>query len=174
MIYRYLFVIWACAAMVIGMQAPNFLSQFTQRLQAQFDEVSINLQGYQAIADEYFAGDLTALVEHYRANPDRIVVDSAAPLAQMVARQQRFAVQLQGLQTHYVGQLWFLLTQADQEIRAATWEHYTSAIPLSQRALVTGLLSALISLILIDLVWHFISHLSTAKRRTSNRRDYLR
>lgn len=172
MIYRYLFVIWACVAMVIGMQAPNFLSQFEQRLQAQLDEVSINLQGYQAIADEYFAGDLNALVEHYRANPDSIVVESAAPLAQMVTRQQRFSAQQQSLQTHYVGQLWFLLTQADKEVRTATWENYASAIPLSQRALITGLATALLSLLIFDLIWHLLKYVATGRRRHSARAEY--
>jgi len=152
MLYRYSFVIIACIALLIGMQAPHFLTQYQQRLNAHLTEVETNLAGFQQVADRYFAGDLEALIAHHLQADDPIFKDEAVALQNMYARQQRFLAQQQGLQVSYPQQLWYLVVKADPELRQATIAQYELAVPLTARALATGAIFMLVVLLLLDVL----------------------
>lgn len=55
---------------VIGVQAPEFIQQYIQRLSGHLNEVEYQLKQFQTIADIQFKGDLTALIHRYQANSD--------------------------------------------------------------------------------------------------------
>lgn len=152
MLYRYSFVIIACIALLIGMQAPHFLTQYQQRLNAHLTEVQANLAGFQMIADTYFDGDLEALIAHHVQAEDPIFKEEAVALRSMYQRQQRFLSQQQALQVSYPKQLWHLLVHADHELRQATIAQYSLAVPLSMQALATGAIFMLAVLMLVDLL----------------------
>lgn len=152
MLYRYLFLIIGCASLLIGMQVPNFLTQYQQRLDAQLTEVSINLSGFQEIADRYFDGDLNALVLHHEQSDDVIFRDEAEPLRNMLTRFERFSAEQLKLQTSYPKQLWHLLTGGQPDLKRATWENYNTAVPLSERALLTGVVFTVTLLVILDLL----------------------
>ena len=65
-LYRYLLIIVACVAMLIGLQIPNFVDQYEKRVDAHLREVSVNLQSFQDIANKYFGGDMHKLIELHR------------------------------------------------------------------------------------------------------------
>lgn len=152
MLYRYLFVSVACITLLIGIQVPNFLSQYHQRLHAQLTEVTENLSGFQQIADRYFNGDLEALINHHQTSADVIFREEAIPLQAMYNRWQRFLAEQQALQVSYPEQLLHLLINADEEIRTATWQQYSYAVPLTTRALITGAVVTLLILLLLDIL----------------------
>ncbi|MBW2674963.1 MAG: DUF2937 family protein, partial [Deltaproteobacteria bacterium] len=59
-LYRYFLILIACAALLFGIQIPNFVDQYEKRLDAHFIEVENNLRGYQEIADRYYDGSVAA------------------------------------------------------------------------------------------------------------------
>ncbi|MEX1222182.1 MAG: DUF2937 family protein [Idiomarina sp.] len=152
MLYRYLFVAIACITLLIGIQVPNFLSQYHQRLHAQLTEVTENLSGFQQIADRHFNGDLAALINHHKTSNDTVFREEAMPLQAMYNRWQRFAAEQRALQVSYPAQLLHLVVAADKEIRTATWQQYSYAVPLTTRALVTGGVFTLIVLLVLDIL----------------------
>lgn len=165
MLYRYLFVAIACITLLIGIQVPNFLSQYHQRLHAQLAEVTENLSGFQQIADRHFNGDLEALINHHQTSNDAIFREEAIPLRSMYNRWQRFSAEQQALQVSYPEQLLHLVVAADEEIRTATWQQYSYAVPLTTRALVTGGVFTLIVLLLLDILKGLLRRLFRRSKR---------
>jgi len=150
MLYRYLLLLVAVLTAFIGVQIPNFLTQYQQRLDAQHSEAMVYYRQYQQIATAHFGGDVQRLIDHHRASTDAAIRDSAEPIQTLVHRIERFRSQQQGLQTGYLGQLWFLVTQADTELRENTWRMYSYNVPFIQQALLTGLAFALLVVLALD------------------------
>lgn len=165
MLYRYLFVAIACIALLIGIQVPNFLTQYQQRLDAQLTEVTENLAGFQQIADRHFNGDLEALINHHQTSTDTIFKEEAIPLRAMYNRWQRFLAEQQALQVSYPEQLFHLLVSADEEIRNATWQNYSYAVPLTTRALITGAVVTVTVLVLLDIIIGLLRRLFGRRRQ---------
>jgi len=53
------------AALLLGIQIPSFIDQYEKRVDAHFQEVSINISGFQNTADLMFGGDLQQLIAYY-------------------------------------------------------------------------------------------------------------
>lgn len=152
MLYRYLLMLIAVMTAFVGVQIPNFITQYQQRLDAQYSEAMVYYRQYQQIATNHFGGDLQRLIDHHRSSSDVAIRDSAEPIQTLVNRVERFRNQQQGLQTSYLGQLWFIATQSDQELRDSTWRLYSYNVPFTQQALVTGLVVAALVVIGLDLL----------------------
>lgn len=150
MLYRYLLLLIAVMSAFVGVQIPNFLTQYQQRLDAQYSEAMVYYRQYQDIATAHFGGDVQRLIDHHRSSPDAAIRDSAEPIQTLVNRIARFQSQQRGLQTGYLGQLWFLASQADSELRDSTWRMYSYNVPFTQQALITGLLFALLVVVMLD------------------------
>ncbi len=152
MLYRYLLLLIAIMTAFVGVQIPNFLTQYQQRLDAQYSEAMVYYRQYQDIANKHFAGDVQRLIDHHRNSTDNAIRESAEPIQTLVNRIERFRSQQHGLQTSYLGQLWFLASQSDSELRDSTWRMYSYNVPFTQQALLTGLLLALLVVLLCDLL----------------------
>ncbi|CAI8158686.1 MAG: Uncharacterised protein [Pseudidiomarina mangrovi] len=152
MLYRYLLLLIAIMTAFVGVQIPNFLTQYQQRLDAQYSEAMVYYRQYQEIASKHFAGDLQRLIDHHRSSSDNAIRESAEPIQTLVNRVELFRSQQRGLQTSYLGQLWFLASQSDGELRESTWRMYSYNVPFTQQALLTGLLLALVVVVVCDLL----------------------
>lgn len=151
MLYRYLILFVGAGALLIGVQIPNFLTQYQQRLDAQLTEALVYYAQYQKIADTYYGGDIEKVIAAHENSEQPAFQAEVEPLRDLVARVKNFRYQQQLMQGDYVTQLWNLATQADPELRAATWREYSYNVPLSQRAVVTGLIVAFLLVVLMDL-----------------------
>lgn len=152
MLYRYFIIALAIAAALIGVQIPNYLTQYQQRLDAQLTEALVYYNEYQRIADKYFDGDMTALITLHETSENPVFQDEAVPLRQLVERVQRFQFEQSQLQQGYLQQLWFVATAASPELREHTWRMYSFNVPLNQRAVITGVVAALMLVLLLDIL----------------------
>jgi hypothetical protein len=89
-IYRYLMIIVACVALLLGLQVPNFVDQYQKRVDAHLREVTVNLQPFQAIADIYLAGYIDKLIALHRGSVDKPFQEEGSALELMVQRKLRF------------------------------------------------------------------------------------
>ena len=48
--------------LLLGIQVPNFVDQYSRRIDAHYQEVSENISGFQSTADLLFSGDLEELI----------------------------------------------------------------------------------------------------------------
>lgn len=150
--FRYLIVVVACLALLIGLQCPNFIDQYAKRVDAHLREVSINLRPFQIIADKYFAGDLNKLIDLHRNSGEKPFQEEGAAIAQMVQRKLRFEADLAALQTSLPIKAFRVLFHGDREMIDEALGQYSYAVPLNQDALLFGAIFALIILILLELL----------------------
>lgn len=167
MIYRYFILIIAAAALLIGIQAPNLLNQYQQRLAAQYAEALVYYQDYQAIAERYYDGDLQRLIEAHRQSNEAAFQEEALIIEKLVARVAVFEQQTRLHKQSYPAQLWAMVWQNNEELMQGTLNEYSFNVPLDQRALATGALFALAAAVIIDLGWALLKKLFSRRRTTT-------
>lgn len=150
MLYRYFVLIIGATALLIGVQIPNFVTQYQQRLDAQLTEALVYYVQFEEIAERYFDGDMQALIRKHETSTEEVFRAEAQPLRDLVERVARYRYQQAQLNASYPEQLWFIATQADPELRASTWRTYSFNVPLTQQAVITGGLFALLLVLLLD------------------------
>lgn len=126
---------------LLGVQAPNLLAQYEHRVDAHLAEVTRNFAGFQQIADQYFDGNVSALILHHEQSSDRVFHDEGAVIARMWDRLQH----LQQVQARLAGglatKLAHLAFTADDEIRQEAIDGYQATVPLTADAILCGLLA---------------------------------
>ena len=148
--------IFACL-FIIGVQAPEFIQQYMQRLSGHADESKFQLQQFQQIADINFNGELSELIQHYLANTDSAIRQTGNFISNLFERNQSFEYQLQQLQqSEYIDRLVYFAQHVDMEIAQATLSQYQLAIPLETHALVTGFAFAFGTFLFIALVFNIL------------------
>ncbi|HET8816702.1 MAG TPA: DUF2937 family protein [Pseudidiomarina sp.] len=150
MLYRYFLIIVACIALLIGVQVPNFVTQYEQRLDAQWTEAMVYYNQYQAIADQYFEGDMNALLQHHEQSSDEVFRAESEPLSTLLERVRNYEYQRRQLDTTMWGKLWFLAHSADHKLVDGTWRNYSFTVPLTQTALILGIIFMLVVVVVVD------------------------
>lgn len=124
---------------ILGVQLPEFINQYIQRLSGHLEESKKQLLNYQSLAEQYFDGNITLLIKQYKSNSDPIIVDSASVIEQLVQRTHYLSTHLNAINTEdYFQQLLQFATQFDAQLVTKTAEFYQLAIPLNINALSTG------------------------------------
>ena len=62
MLRAYLRLVLFALGLLIGVQAPGFVDQYSKRVSAHYIEAKKNFAGFQHTADAYFGGSMAALV----------------------------------------------------------------------------------------------------------------
>lgn len=152
-LYRYLIVILACVALLIGLQVPNFVDQYQKRLDAHLREVMVNLQPFQEIASKYFGGDMNKLIELHRTSTEKPFQEEGAAIEKMVARKLRFETEMAALNVGLPLKALHVLLHGDSEMLAETKTQYSYAVPMSEEALFFGVGFTLFVLLLAELLF---------------------
>ena len=98
MLLSYLRLVLFAVGLLVGVQVPGFISDYAKRVEAHLIEAQTGLQGFQGTANQFFKGDMQALVAHYRASEDPIFRSDADSLNTLLVRQQALDKQFQAMQ----------------------------------------------------------------------------
>ncbi len=149
-LYRYLMIIVACVALLLGLQVPNFVDQYQKRVDAHLREVTVNLQPFQAIADKYFAGDMQKLIALHRSSGEKPFQEEGAAIEQMVQRKLRFEADMAALQASLPVKALRVMFAGDQEIIDETLGQFSYNVPMNQDALLFGAAFSFFVLLLLE------------------------
>lgn len=152
MIYRYFLILVACAALLIGIQVPNFVDQYEKRLDAHFIEVSNNLKGFQEIADRHFGGSIESLIAKHEASEDSVFKDEARPIRNIYERYVRFKSEKAALDTTLAGKIAHLAPAGDRELLRETYNNYLFALLLNGEAVLAGFIFVAIVVLAIEIL----------------------
>ena len=72
MFRSYLRLLLFTFGLLVGVQIPGLINDYTQRVEAHLLESREGLMGFNQTAQRFFNGDLQALVRHYRASDDPV------------------------------------------------------------------------------------------------------
>lgn len=131
--------------LLVFMQAPQFVDQYTQRLGGYLQAQKQHLAQYQSIADEQFAGDLDALLHNFQSNDNPSVNQTAATIEQTRQQVTSLEVDLSRLEDkNFVYKLGHILTHIHLDVAQATLRIFTPGIPLTLESLLCGLLGGVL------------------------------
>jgi len=135
---------------MLFMQLPQFIDHYSQQLSGYYLAQQNQLQQFQLIADRNFNGQLDTLIADFKASP--------APAVQQVGKQvltlqqslPELATDLTILtEGSYINKLTYFITRIDSKLAENTLSLFTPGIPLSQAAIVMGLIGG----ITLNLLW---------------------
>lgn len=144
MLLSYLRLVLFAAGLLIGVQVPGFINDYAKRVEAHLIEAQAGLSGFQNTANQFFKGDMQALVAHYRASEDPIFRSDADSLSNLLTRQLALDKQFQAMQGPWYIRFLQVVLAADPDIRKETWNGYSYQIPLMPEAMVWGMSGALL------------------------------
>jgi len=150
MLRSYLRLVLFTAGLLIGVQIPGFISDYSKRVEAHLLEAQQNLRGYNDTAQRFFNGDVQALIQHYRSSDDPVFRTDADNISNLLSRNQVLDREFMALQGPWYLRAWHVLTAADPDIRKETWNGYTWQVLLSPEVIGWGLVCALLFSMVIE------------------------
>jgi hypothetical protein len=169
--YRYLLILIACGALLLGIQIPSFVDQYEKRLDAHLSEVKNNLQGYQDIADRLYGGSLATLIAKHEQSDDETFKQEARPIANIFNRFQHFNKEQAALATGLAGKIAYLATKGDRELMDETFHDYSFTIPLNESAVVAGFTFMVIVVFIVEILRVTAARLFRPGRRNVKHAD---
>jgi hypothetical protein len=151
---------------IVGIQLPEFIQQYIQRLSGHLNEAQFQLQEFQKIAEQHYQGSLATMVIKYKENTEPSIQSTAELIELLGTRINSYQLHLQQVsETDYINKLYQFITNLDIAIAQATAKSFVLAIPLSVDALATGATIAIVLLIIKELSLFLIGKLFTPKER---------
>jgi hypothetical protein len=136
---------------LFGIQVPSFVDQYAKRIDAHFQEVSINISGFQETADNLFSGDLEALIAYYDDSNDAVFRSDADSIRLIADRYNRLESERAALQNNGLVVAMHVMFAADQEFFQEAFDQYTYTVPLNSIAVQWGLAFAIFITLTMDL-----------------------
>lgn len=156
MLRSYLRLVLFTAGLLIGVQIPGFISDYSKRVEAHLIEAQKSLGGYNDTAQRFFKGDVQALIQHYRSSDDPVFRADADNINNLLIRTQTLDREWLALQGPWYMRAYHVLTSADPDIRKETWNGYSWQVLLSPEVIGWGLVCALLFSLVIESLVLFI------------------
>ncbi|WP_166372048.1 DUF2937 family protein [Psychromonas sp. SA13A] len=151
-IKRYSLQLVFTISLLLGLQLPNFLQQYELRLQGHFAEAKMQLGKFQSLADQYFQGDLQALIAQHKSSDVRVFKDEALLIESHYLRVQQLQQQIDILDQPIWYRLWSLSQQIKQPIVKEAWFGYQANIILNQQAILVGVVVAVLMMLCLEIL----------------------
>jgi hypothetical protein len=137
---------------ILGVQLPAFIIQYKHRLSGHLTEAKSHLAQFQTIADQHYQGDLSAMVVKYQTNSEPSIVNTAEIINQLILRVEYLKLQLNAVMNNvYIEQVFDFILNADRTIIRDTLVDFSLTIPLELNALSTGVIIAIIGLLIKEI-----------------------
>lgn len=130
--------------LLVGVQVPGFINDYSKRVDAHRIEAEQGLNGFRQTAERFFKGDLVALVGHYQASADPVMRSDAQSLGTLVERSAFLEREAKAMQGAWYAQVWHLATAADHELIEETLSAYRYQVLLAPEAIAWGIACAML------------------------------
>ena len=147
---------------------PSFSSQYQLRLQAQYDQVSMDLLPFQKIANRYHGGSIDALVEYHLASDDPTFYAEGAAIQQMLDAQARLAEFQMAADVSYMDQAAYFYKHRNDDIALAAWQTFEPTMVTSESAITFALAAGVVLLATVWLLSFIVGLLFRKSRPTKH------
>jgi hypothetical protein len=144
MIRAYLRLLLFALGLLIGVQVPGFIADYSKRVDAHRLESEQGLSGFRDTARRFFHADLQDLLAHYRASHDPVMLSDARSVAMLVERSALLERESAAMRGPWYRQLWHLVAEADGQLLQETRAAYHYQVLLSPAAIIWGVGSGLL------------------------------
>jgi hypothetical protein len=147
------------AIFILGVQLPEFMQQYQQRLAGHLTEAQSQLNQFEIIAQQHFDGSIITMVTRYKDNSEAAIVSTGELIERLSLRVEYLSTHLaQITQSDYLHNVYLFIWHLDNEIAKGTAEHFSMAIPLELNAIATGGTLAITALILKTITVNLIKY----------------
>ncbi|WP_077284686.1 DUF2937 family protein [Cognaticolwellia aestuarii] len=147
------------AIFILGVQLPEFMQQYQQRLAGHLAEAQSQLNQFEIIAQQHFDGSIITMVTRYKDNSEAAIVSTGELIERLSLRVEYLSTHLaQITQSDYLHNVYLFIWHLDNEIARGTVEHFSMAIPLELNAIATGGTLAITALILKTITVNLIKY----------------
>jgi hypothetical protein len=137
---------------ILGVQLPEFMQQYQQRLAGHLAESRSQLDQFEIIAQQHFDGSLMTMIARYKDDTEASIISTGQLIEHLSVRVEYLASHLEQItQSDYLHSVYQLIWNLDQQIAGGTAEHFSMAIPLELNAIATGGTLAIGALLLNEL-----------------------
>ncbi len=165
-IHHYVSMLIFTAALMLGVQLPNFVDQYVKRMEAHLKEAQIQYDEYMKIARGFPGGTIEALIKKHEQSEDPTFRASAEPLRKTVQRKNFYSSEINALSGSFWSQTWHILIAPDKNIAKDTYNSYTANLPLNTDAAICGLSFGLLASLILEFFWStFLRLFRRPKRR---------
>lgn len=144
------------AGILFGVQVPNFIDQYTQKISAHYLEAAENFSGFQATADKFHEGNVKALIERHETSDDPVFKAEAGPIKEIHSRISAFSSELKCLSTNLFGKIYHVAFKSDRAVLKETLSEYSATVPLNTDAIICGLGLGMVSALVCDLFFFIL------------------
>ena len=152
MLRGYLRLVVFSVGLLVGVQAPGFVDQYVKRVSAHYSEAQHNFVGFQQAADQYFNGDVNALVAHHLASTDAVFKGEAKTIGDLFARIRALSAELAALNGPSIARLVHIIVNPNRDIFQETVAAYSYTVPLSPDAIAYGVITGLVLSLAVELI----------------------
>lgn len=148
--FEYVRLMLFALGLLLGIQVPSFVDQYTKRVDAHLIEAQQSLSGFQQTADRYFSGNVEKLIAHYKVSEDPVFRNDADSIQSIYMRVQLLTNELAQLQKHSFIAAYHSLFNHQNALMEETLAQYSYVILLSPGALLWGICLALAFAMVIE------------------------
>jgi len=167
MIRSIIFITVFVSGFFAGGLFPSFSTQYHLRLQAQYDQVSIDLAPFEEIARQYHGGSLDALVQHHLDSTDPTFHAEGEAIQLMINSQAQLAESKAAAEAPYVDQLIYFYRHADETIAQTTMASFTPTLVTTENAITFALTTGTITILLFWAGWTLLTFAFRRRGSTS-------
>jgi hypothetical protein len=158
------------AGVVTGGLVPGFIAQYRQRLGGRLDQARLDLEPWQAIANQHHQGDLGQLVQYHLASHDPTFFAEGQAIQALIDTVHRLQEAVAAMHASLLRQAWYLAFHADPGLLRATYVDWVPTFSLSAE----GLAFAACTALLVWLVFQAACWLFLRQRRGTPRQRGVR
>ena len=152
-----IYIVVFVTGFAVGGLFPSFSAQYHHRLQAQYEQVNMDLAPFEKIADQYHNGDMDALVQHHLNSTDPTFYAEGEAIQLMMNSQARLAESQATADAPYLEQVKYFYEHLDENIARSTIESFTPGMITTREALTFSLGIAALFIIALWLVWNLLA-----------------
>ncbi|MCF8230688.1 MAG: DUF2937 family protein [Bacteroidales bacterium] len=152
--YRFIDRLVFAAGVLLFLQLPNFMDQYTQRLGGFYDSEKQHMERYREIAERHFEGDMQKLLDAFEKSNVEAMEETGKELERTAGRLEELKEGVEIMENaSFLRQIGYLVIHIDFDIARGTLKSYTPGMPLTREGLISGLIGGvLLSLLFNGLV----------------------
>lgn len=124
------------AGFIGGTLFPSYSQQYQQRMIGRFDQSAADLAPFREIAERHHGGSMARLIQHHLQSSDPTFYEEGVAIQSMVDSYENLQEAVTALDGSLLGQLRYLVTDADPELAAQTWSDYSPTLVTQTDAIV--------------------------------------
>ena len=151
-VQHYISLVIFTAGFAFGVQIPNFIDQYSKRVDAHLIEATSLFSGYQALANDQQNGDINALILKHENSNDATFRAEAALIRGLQSNIVRYQEEGTALAAGIWPGLIHIALKGSAALRQETINSYSANLPLNFDAMTCGFIMAILFCILWELV----------------------